>query len=134
MQLRGRNKISTEFNMASMTDLVFLLLIFFMLLSTLVKQNNVIDMNLPKSSSTKVSSSKVVVSIDKNFVYKIDNDIVTKEQIAALLQQKLGAPGNDKRVEIAMDETVPHSYFVELVDIVSVQSGYKISIQTKGKN
>jgi biopolymer transport protein ExbD len=91
-------------------------------------------MNLPKSSSTKVSSSKVVVSIDKNFVYKIDNDIVTKEQIAALLQQKLGAPGNDKRVEIAMDETVPHSYFVELVDIVSVQSGYKISIQTKGKN
>jgi biopolymer transport protein ExbD len=134
MQLRGRNKISTEFNMASMTDLVFLLLIFFMLLSTLVKQNNVIDMNLPKSSSTKVSSSKVVVSIDKNFVYKVDNDVVTKEQITTLLQQKLGAPGNDKRVEIAMDETVPHSYFVELVDIVSVQSGYKISIQTKGKN
>lgn len=131
MNIRGRNKISTEFNTSSMTDLVFLLLIFFMILSTLVKQNNVIDMNLPKSTSTKVSSSKVVVSIDKNLVYRVDNTVVTKEQIAPMLQQKLGAADGKSRVEIAMDETVPHSYFVELVDIVSVQNGYKISIQTK---
>lgn len=131
MNLRSRNKISTEFNTSSMTDLVFLLLIFFMILSTLVKQNNVIDMNLPKSTSTKVSSSKVVVSIDKNLVYRVDNIVVTKEKIAPTLQQKLGAPDAKSRVEIAMDETVPHSYFVELVDIVSVQNGYKISIQTK---
>jgi biopolymer transport protein ExbD len=102
-----------------------------MILSTLVKQNNVIDMNLPKSTSTKVSSSKVVVSIDKNLVYRVDNTVVTKEQIAPTLQQKLGAPDAKGRVEIAIDETVPHSYFVELVDIVSVQNGYKISIQTK---
>jgi biopolymer transport protein ExbD len=114
-----------------MTDLVFLLLIFFMILSTLVKQNNVIDMNLPKSTSTKVSSSKVVVSVDKNRIYRVDNKIVTKEEIPTILQQKLGAPDNKSRVEIAMDETVPHSYFVELVDIISVQNGYKISIQTK---
>ncbi len=131
MNIRGRNKISTEFNTSSMTDLVFLLLIFFMILSTLVKQNNVIDMNLPKSTSTKVSSSKVVVSIDKNLVYRVDNKVVTKEQIAPMLQQKLGPADGKNRVEIAMDETVPHSYFVELVDIVSVQNGYKISIQTK---
>lgn len=131
MNLRGRNKISTEFSTSSMTDLVFLLLIFFMILSTLIKQNNVIDMNLPKSSSTKVSSSKVVISIDKNLVYRIDNTIVSKEQIVPMLQQKLGTPDTKGRVEIAMDETVPHSYFVELVDIVSVQNGYKISIQTK---
>lgn len=131
MNIRGRNKISTEFNTSSMTDLVFLLLIFFMILSTLVKQNNVIDMNLPKSTSTKVSSSKVVVSIDKNLVYRVDNTVVTKEQIAPMLQQKLGPADGKSRVEIAMDETVPHSYFVELVDIVSVQNGYKISIQTK---
>ncbi|MCX7744023.1 MAG: biopolymer transporter ExbD [Flavobacteriales bacterium] len=131
MNIRGRNKISTEFNTSSMTDLVFLLLIFFMILSTLVKQNNVIDMNLPKSTSTKVSSSKVVVSIDKNLVYRVDNTVVSKEQIAPMLQQKLGAPDGKSRVEIALDETVPHSYFVELVDIVSVQNGYKISIQTK---
>ncbi|MBE2246345.1 MAG: biopolymer transporter ExbD [Candidatus Competibacteraceae bacterium] len=131
MNIKGRNKISTEFNTSSMTDLVFLLLIFFMILSTLVKQNNVIDMNLPKSSSTKVSSSKSVVSVDKNFVFRVDNQVVDKTQIVSMLQQKLGPPDASSRVEIAMDEDVPHSYFVELVDLVSVQAGYKISIQTK---
>lgn len=131
MHIKGRNKISTEFSASSMTDLIFLLLIFFMIMSTLVKQNNVIDMNLPKSTSTKVSSSKSIVSVDKNLVFRVDNQIVDQSQIVPMLSQKLGRPDANTRVEIAMDETVPHSYFVELVDLISVQAGYKISIQTK---
>ncbi|MCZ2442578.1 MAG: biopolymer transporter ExbD, partial [Flavobacteriales bacterium] len=81
MHIKGRNKISTEFSASSMTDLIFLLLIFFMIMSTLVKQNNVIDMNLPKSTSTKVSSSKSIVSVDKNLVFRVDNQIVDQSQI-----------------------------------------------------
>ena len=49
MNLRGRNKISPDFNMSSMTDVVFLLLIFFMIASTLAKQLNTIDVKLPQA-------------------------------------------------------------------------------------
>jgi biopolymer transport protein ExbD len=48
MNLRGRNKVSAEFNMSSMTDIVFLLLIFFMLTSTMVT-TNALDLVLPKA-------------------------------------------------------------------------------------
>ena len=49
MKIRGRNKVTPEFNMSSMTDIVFLLLIFFMIASTLVT-TNAIDIILPKAS------------------------------------------------------------------------------------
>ena len=49
MNFKGRNKVTTEFNMSSMTDIVFLLLIFFMLASTLVT-TSAIDIILPKAS------------------------------------------------------------------------------------
>jgi biopolymer transport protein ExbD len=52
MNLRGRNKVSAEFNMSSMTDIVFLLLIFFMLTSTMVT-TNALDLVLPKAKKRK---------------------------------------------------------------------------------
>ena len=130
MNIRGRNKVSAEFNMSSMTDLVFLLLIFFMILVTQLKQNNLINMNLPKSSSTTKTSQTVVVSVDKDLVYRVDNQVVTKEQIPGILQQKVQP---EAKVDIAMDESVPHQYFVELVDIISIQNNFRIGIQTTGK-
>ena len=53
MNLRNRNKVSAEFNMSSMTDMVFLLLIFFMLTSTLVT-TSALDVILPKSKAQTV--------------------------------------------------------------------------------
>ena len=48
MKLRGRNQIKPEFNMSSMTDVVFLVTHFFMIASTLAKQLNTIEVKLPK--------------------------------------------------------------------------------------
>jgi len=115
--------------MAAMTDFVFQLLIIFMLMSTLVSQSNVMDMNLPKSSSTKASASNVIVAVDQNLNYMVGEQTVQKEQIPGILQQKIGE-NKDVTVELAIDENVPHKYFVELVDMISVQGGYKIGIQT----
>lgn len=130
MKVKSRNKVSAEFNMSSMTDLVFLLLIFFMILVTQLKQNNLINMNLPKSSSKTKTSQTVVVSVDKDLVYRVDNQVVTKEQIPGILKQKVQP---EAKVDIAMDESVPHQYFVELVDIISIQNNFRIGIQTTGK-
>ena len=57
MNIRGRNKVSPEFNMSSMTDIVFLLLIFFMLTSTMVT-TNALDLVLPKAKGKTDSNKK----------------------------------------------------------------------------
>lgn len=71
MNLRGRNKITPEFNMSSMTDIVFLLLIFFMIASTLVT-TNAIDILLPKASGKTENKKSVSVSIKKDLTFYID--------------------------------------------------------------
>ena len=63
MALKSKNKVSANFNMSSMTDIVFLLLIFFMLTSTLVTQN-ALDLLLPKSSNSNTNNPPTSVQIE----------------------------------------------------------------------
>jgi biopolymer transport protein ExbD len=130
MKLSSRNKIRPEFNMSSMTDLVFLLLIFFMLLSTLVTHTTVLDITLPKSSSDKKSIKSVRVSMDQELRYFVNEKEVAKEEILFALQRSIGDE-KESKVEIALDESVPHKYFVELADIVTVQGKYNMVLVTK---
>ena len=80
MNLRGRNKITPEFNMSSMTDIVFLLLIFFMIASTLVT-TNAIDILLPKSSGKTENKKSVSVSIQKDLTFYIDQRMVKVQNL-----------------------------------------------------
>ena len=84
MNIRGRNKVTPEFNMSSMTDIVFLLLIFFMLASTLVT-TNAIDILLPKASGKTENKKSVAVSIKKDLTYFIDQKQVKTNQLEANL-------------------------------------------------
>ena len=68
---KTRNKVSTEFNMSSMTDIVFLLLIFFMLTSTMVT-TNALDLVLPKAKGKTDSNKSTSVSIDKDLNFFFD--------------------------------------------------------------
>ena len=63
MKFKGRNQIRPEFNMSSMTDVVFLLLIFFMIASTLAKQLNTIDVKLPKADGKTENRNTIAVTI-----------------------------------------------------------------------
>lgn len=130
MKLRTRNKINPSFNMSSMTDLVFLLLIFFMILSTLIKTNSVLNLSLPSSTSKEKSRAKVRVNIDAAYQFYVDRTPVTPEMLGPTLKQRLGE-NPDARVEVAVDENVPHKYFVQAADIISVQNGYKMMLVTK---
>ena len=78
MNLRGRNKVSAEFNMSSMTDIVFLLLIFFMLTSTMVT-TNALDLVLPKAKGKTDSNKNISVSINKELQFYMKY-IETKEE------------------------------------------------------
>ena len=81
MKLRGRNQIRPEFNMSSMTDVVFLLLIFFMIASTLAKQLNTIEVKLPQAEGKTENRSTVAVTITNANQYFIDSDKVTKRRL-----------------------------------------------------
>lgn len=83
--LKTRNKVNPEFNMSSMTDIVFLLLIFFMLTSNFVVSNG-ITLNLPSAKGQVVSDKTVTVSITKDLKYFINQDAVSYEGLDAQLR------------------------------------------------
>ena len=117
MNLRGRNKITPEFNMSSMTDIVFLLLIFFMIASTLVT-TNAIDILLPKASGKTENKKSVSVSIQKDLTFYIDQRIVKVQNLESellVLFQNETAPS----IILREEKSVPVDYVVKVMDIAN---------------
>ena len=81
MKLRGRNEIKPEFNMSSMTDVVFLLLIFFMIASTLAKQLNTIDVKLPQADGKTENRNTVAITITNSNQFYLDSDKISKQRL-----------------------------------------------------
>ena len=130
MALRSKNKVSAAFSMSSMTDIVFLLLIFFMLTSTLVT-TNALDLVLPNSTAQTVKKQRVSVSINENFEYFIDKEAVELRYIEAQLIDKLA--GQDEQVVVLrVDKSVPIEYAVEVMDI-AYRNKFKIVLATQQK-
>ena len=73
MNLKGRNKITPEFNMSSMTDIVFLLLIFFMIASTLAKNLDTIDVKLPQAKGKTENRNTVSLTINNRSQFYLDS-------------------------------------------------------------
>jgi biopolymer transport protein ExbD len=88
MKLKGRNKISPEFSMSSMTDIVFLLLIFFLLTSN---SPNALDLILPKAKGKTTNTQQVSVTIDEDLRYFVNEKLVEQAQLEAILIQELSA-------------------------------------------
>ncbi len=120
MSIRSRNKVSAKFEMSSMTDLVFLLLIFFMLITTLIVPNvNTLKLLLPNSNTAKPTENLTVsVSINENLEYFFDGQPVVydqlESQIAAFVSGK-----TDPVVILHSANTVPIENVVKVMDIVN---------------
>ena len=80
MNLRGRNKVNPNFNMSSMTDIVFLLLIFFMLTSTLVSPN-ALKLLLPSSKAKTLEKQTISISINKDIHFYINENRVEESNL-----------------------------------------------------
>ena len=115
MNLRNRSKISAEFNMSSMTDLVFLLLIFFMLTSTLVT-SSALDVILPKSKAKTVKKSTVTVTINKDLKLSVNDDLVSTNDLEISILQYIS---NDPKAVLILrvDKSVPTGEAVRIMDI-----------------
>ncbi len=112
---KTRNKVSTEFNMSSMTDIVFLLLIFFMLTSTMVT-TNALDLVLPKAKGKTDSNKSTSVSIDKDLNFFIDKDQVNEADLEKQLLA-LFANSENKAIVLRAEKSVPHEKVVKVMEI-----------------
>jgi biopolymer transport protein ExbD len=117
MNLRGRNKVSAEFNMSSMTDIVFLLLIFFMLTSTMVT-TNALDLVLPKAKGKTDSNKNIAVSINKKLEFFIDKEAVPENELEAKLLSLMSVD-KDKAIILRAEEGVPIEKAVSVLDIAN---------------
>lgn len=128
MQLNRKNKVSTEFNMASMTDLVFLLLIFFMLTSNFVTPSGM-PVNLPTTNKeTPMQTVKTTVTITSDLRYFVNNKETSVDAIEYDLKTLM--KGDENIIVLHVDKTVPTEHFVKVASIAN-SLGAKVSLATK---
>lgn len=131
MNFRGRNKVTPEFNMSSMTDIVFLLLIFFMIASTLVSAE-AIDLKLPNSSSKTTQTKSVSVSVNKRNQYFVDSKMVPKSLLEAEVLKKVGE-SSSPTIVIRSDQDVEMKHVVFIMDIAN-RNKIKSTLAVKSGN
>jgi len=111
MNLGSKNKVDAGFSMASMTDLILLLLIFFMLTSSFVTPSGH-PVNLPTSKASSIEMQKVSVTITKDLKYYVNDKLVTKNTLEGELKSKLGAGPGSVVLHIDKDVTTEHLVYV----------------------
>tara|TARA_B110000003_G_scaffold147205_1_gene148223 strand:- start:11913 stop:12305 length:393 start_codon:yes stop_codon:yes gene_type:complete len=130
MNLRGRNKINPNFNMSSMTDIVFLLLIFFMLSSTLVTVS-AIDVLLPKAGGKTENNTSIAISITNASKFYIDKTLVPEKDLEIEILNRVGSE-KKKTVVIRGDQNVPYKSVMKVIDIAN-KNKLKMILAVKGK-
>lgn len=129
MDLSNKHKIDPAFNMSSMTDIVFLLLIFFMLTSSFVTET-AMPVNLPKGDPSNVSQlPKIKISVSKDLQYEINEKKVSFEQLNSELAKLVKSDEFNDVIVIRADKDVTHGTAIELATLAS-KFGKKISFAT----
>ncbi len=132
MNLRSRNKVDATFNMSSMTDIVFLLLIFFIVLSTFVTVHG-LDIDLPKVAANKaLVHSEIVVEVSKDYTYMVNGKMSSLEGVLAVLKEKSKGTDNPSMVLLA-DAQVSWEKGMEVIAEAKSMGYKKIVVRTKVK-
>lgn len=127
MALQPKNKIEATFSMSSMTDVIFLLLIFFMLTSSFITPSG-LPVNLPSSESSEIIMQEITVTVTKDLRYTVNEKVVTREEIKNELTLLL--KGKKGQVVLHIDKDVPVEYLVEIGGIAASLEA-NVSIATK---
>ena len=127
MNLQSKHKVDASFSMSSMTDIIFLLLIFFMLTATFITPSG-LPVNLPKSNQSTIVMQKVTVTITDDLHYFVDDQPVTRGQLQGVLRNKLA--GKEGVVVLHCDQSVPVEHLVYVASIATALEA-KVSIATQ---
>lgn len=127
MGLQSKYKIDTSFSMSSMTDIIFLLLIFFMLTSTFITPSG-LPVNLPSSKSSNIVLQRVSVTITPDLRYYINDRRVARNNLEYELEKAL--EGVEGVVVLHVDRTVPVEYLVDVAGIATALKA-KVTLATQ---
>jgi biopolymer transport protein ExbD len=127
MALRSRNKVSVQFSMSGMTDIVFLLLIFFMITSTLIAPN-ALKLLLPQSKHQTTANPITTVSITRDAQFYIETKRVNVAQLESELYNRL-KDEPEPTISLHVDEDVPMKEVVKVMNIAK-DNRYKLILAT----
>ncbi|MFV0365500.1 MAG: ExbD/TolR family protein [Mangrovibacterium sp.] len=135
MTLKKRSKVDASFSMSSMTDIVFLLLVFFMVTSTLISPN-ALKLVLPESNNQTASKPVVTLSITNDLKYYINADsgephAISFSQIEPQLQTLISDP--EAIISLHADKTVAIEEVVKIMNIAR-RNDYKLILATSASN
>ena len=118
MGLKKKNKVSAQFNMSSLTDIIFLLLIFFMLTSTIVAPN-ALNLKLPGTNKVQASAPKNLsdVRVRSNGTFEWNRKQVNRTQLESELRGLTRKAKNDRSFTISPDKKTPVENVVYVMDM-----------------
>lgn len=124
MPLNKRSKVSAEFSMSSLTDIIFLLLIFFMLTSSLVQ---IQPFDLPESDSKVVAPSDLIVSIDEDGAYTLNGKSLSRRALPQALALKVKEidKGESEDVYVTIVSEV-NNRFNETLEVMKIANNLRI--------
>ncbi len=145
MAIKRSSKVDSSFSSSSMTDLIFLLLVFMVLATTMINPNNAVKLTLPSSSSEEGDPSVISLSVvgeqssESGYRYVIngDEEYFSVGEVAGALKTKYDAyaalPEQEKPyISLRCDEKVTVDALVEIIDLTREQK-YKMVLATKEK-
>jgi biopolymer transport protein ExbD len=129
MVLEARNKTNKNFAMSGMTDIVFLLLIFFMITSTLIvpAARNV---DLPESNNQTQANPVLVVSIDRDHLISVDDQTYSSEELEGVLRKKLERYGEAPTIRLNADKDLNMDEVFLVLDVAR-RNSYKVILGTR---
>ena len=130
MAISARNKVSVNFSSVGMTDVVFNLLIFFMLTSTMVHPN-ALKLNLPRGTVQTSAKPQTTVSITSDLKIYVEKQQINFEDLEGILKQKLGK-NPETYIALHADKSVPFDNVVKVLNIAQANN-YKLIIATSSK-
>ena len=127
MGFQSKNKVDPSFSMASMTDLIFLLLIFFMLTSSFVTPSG-LPVNLPSSKASTIEVQKISVTVTKDLQYYVNERRVSRAMLEGELKRLLTAGSGS--VILHIDKSVASEHLVYVAGIATSLNA-KVVLATK---
>ena len=128
MAIKRKSKINPNFNMSSMTDIFFLLLLFFMISSTLINPN-ALKLLLPKSTNQTSDKPVVVVSIDKNYTFYLNEKVIPFSMLERRLVEELKEQ-EDPCISLQADKSVALEQVVKVMNIAK-DHNYRVILSTE---
>jgi biopolymer transport protein ExbD len=128
VRLRSSNKIDAGFSLSSMTDLVFLLLIFFVIISTMVSPTT-LPVDLPVSANKTKEKPQVGVRIDAQQHFSVNNELIDPLDLEGALQDKMSSV-TVKSILMHVDQSVPAGVTVSVMEIAK-RNQWKVILATR---